>query len=80
MRLWKISGTGMYFSNFYVEADSHRQAYARAQDILHSGYRTRQDKNGARFATSSQRGKNIEEYITSVAEAETPVDIVVLIV
>lgn len=40
-RLWKVSGTGYFFSDFYVVADTYRMAKARASDILHAELRAK---------------------------------------
>lgn len=42
-RLYKITGTGWFFHDFYVEATDSDHAYARAIDILCAENRAKSD-------------------------------------
>lgn len=43
-RLWKVTGTGWFFSDFYVVASDAAMARARASDILHAEHRAKSGK------------------------------------
>lgn len=53
-RLWKVSGTGYFFSDFYVVADTASMARARASDILHAEHRAKSTNNCGRTSAMEQ--------------------------
>ena len=65
-KLWKITGTGTYFADFYVMADRREIAVARASDILMSGYRAK------------NKGQEARSFIRSVEPVPAEVLIVIM--
>lgn len=65
-RLYKITGTGWFFHDFYVEATSLSHAEARAMDILHAQKRSESGHYPQRSAVDQIRNIELAPVVQEV--------------